>query len=237
MTELDDPLQEDAPGPVVFLSASVPDGLKDYPEREHHFETARPQWIRDAVLAISRAALRRGFRIRFGAHPSISPMVLAVAREFPPAPVPPVEVYQSKFFHGRYAPETYELACPPLGILVETDAAADKDTSVRQMRDDMLSRPGLIAAVFVGGMDGVIDEAKRFRDLPWKLPAYAIASAGGGAADLYDPQQPLAFAGGAIAPVDPDLLSAERIGYTRVAREIFDSIEQARGAGLLRPTP
>src|SRR5262245_49691687 len=106
---------------VSFLSAGEADGSA---RRE-----ARPQWMRDAVLAISRAALQRGLRLRISADPLISPMVLTVACEFPPRDVPPVEVYRSKFFSGRDALDIHEIAKRQLGLLEETEAGADEESS------------------------------------------------------------------------------------------------------------
>ena len=232
--------------PTVFLSASIPDGRKQYPGSARHQQTADAQWIRDAVLAISREALKRGFRLRFGAHPSISPMILMVAREFPPPATPPIEVYQSRFFLGPYPAETYELAKPPEGVLVEVDAeecngAPDQQASLVRMRDEMIQRPGLVAAVFVGGMEGVTEEARSFRAHHGAArPAYALASAGGAAADLLDPQHggdPAAFSGSPAAPVDVALLQEQRAGYTRVARAIFDVLEAAMRAASPAAAP
>jgi hypothetical protein len=239
MTVRDHPRSDLIQAPSIFLSASVPDGHKEYPGSERHQQTTHAQWIRDAVLAVSREALKRGFRLRFGAHPSISPMILMVAREFPPAATPPIEVYQSRFFLGKYPAETYELAKPPEGVLVEVDAeerngAPDQQASLVRMRNELIQRPGLVAALFIGGMDGVTEEARSFRALHGAArPAYALASAGGAAADLLDPQHggdPAAFSGNPAAPVDVALLQEQRAGYTRVARAIFDAIEAAMRA-------
>lgn len=207
----------DGAGSVIFLSAGVPDVIKRHP----------PQWTRDAVLAITRAALKRGFRIRVAAHPSIAPMVLAVAREFPQPARPPIEVYLSRFFVGRHPAELFELADGQCGILHEIEGGVDEPGSAALLREEMLSRPGLIAGIFVGGMDDVRTDGDHFVARHPDLPAYAIASTGGAAADLFARPDDL-FAGGKAAPLqDRTVLDTRMIPYTRVARAVFEAIEQA----------
>ena len=222
---------------MIFLSASVPDGKKQYPGSQHHHASARPQWIRDAVLAFARATLKRDWHLTFGAHPSISPMVLTVAREFPPSQGPRISIYQSEIFRGRFPQETLALADGHWGEIIETKSRPGSDplaASLAHMRERMFAHPGLVAGVFVGGMNGILDEAMLFKRLHPTLPAYAIASAGGAAADLLNqPSAPLTaedFCGGQVAPVNLALLRQERVGYVRAARVVLDAIGGAIGA-------
>lgn len=209
----------------VFLSASVPTG-KVYPRWEEQLKTSRPVLIRDAILAVVREGLRSGFDFVFGAHPSIAPMVLTVAREFP-SPHPRIEVFQSRFFEKDFPQETLELADGMLGTFTMIDEIpGDREASLRMMRERILSRPGLVGAIVVGGMNGVTDEATMFLDYHQRAwPLYAFGSTGGAALDLFDLPPPGFsaddFCGGAPAPIPRDLLCAPLPGYTRVARAIF----------------
>ena len=48
----------------------------------------------------------------------------------------------------------------------------------------MLTRHELVAAVFVGGMEGIKEEASMFKDLQPSKPCYAVGAPGGAARDL-----------------------------------------------------
>jgi hypothetical protein len=236
----DDMHPSGAERPALFLSASVPDGVKVYEGCERHRDTARPQWIRDAVLALARRAFESELDLVFGAHPSISPMLLTVAREFPRLGSPRAHVYLSEFFRAEFPRETLELTDPSLrlGTLEVTSNAADRETALRLMRRAMFERPGLCAAVFVGGMDGIFDEARLFRATNPTLPNYAIASAGGAALDLVGPPPmppTTEYCGAPAAPIDGGVLRATHVGYTQVARSIIHAIQAALRARTIRP--
>lgn len=65
------------------------------------------------------------------------------------------------------------------------EVAGDRDQSLLAMRSAMiLSRP-FRAAVFIGGMEGLIEEAALVRQLRPECELLPIASTGGAAADIY----------------------------------------------------
>ena len=218
----------------VLLSAGVPDRSRDYPREQEHFDSSQPALIRDAVLAVVREGLRAGFDFVFGAHPSISPMVLTVAREFP-ASTPHVAVFLSRYFEKVFPRETLELADGVLGTLTVVDhAVGDREASLLTMRQQMVASEGMAGAIVIGGMDGVTDEATMFlRHFQRSLPVYAFGSPGGAALDLFDrpPRGFTAddFCGGSVAPVPRDLLYAPLPGYARVARAIFQAMAPSGG--------
>ena len=188
-----------AKGPAIFLSASVP-VRKDYEGNERHLETARPELIRAAVVEVAKRAFKHDLTLVFGGHPAISPMVLEVARRFLADPHEPrVFVFQSEFFSEESRPRaTHELVSWDAGRLVLTPSVVvegkpDREKSLALMREIMVRWPGLIAAIFVGGMDGILKEATAFQqahtqDAPVgprsEPPCFAVVSAGGAAADL-----------------------------------------------------
>lgn len=219
----------------VFLSASVPTGQKVYPRWQEHLESSRPVLIRDAVLAVVREGLRSGFDFVFGAHPSIAPMVLTVAREFP-SPHPRIEVFQSRFFEKVFPQETLELADGVHGKLtLVAEIPGDREASLRMVRERILSVPGLVGAIVVGGMNGVTDEATMFLDHHQRAkPLYAFGSTGGAALDLFDRPPPGFgaddFCGGMVAPIPRALLCGPLPGYARVARAIFHVMASLRSS-------
>lgn len=229
----------------LFLSASVPGG-KTYPRSDVHLATARGQWIRDAVLATVRLAFEHDLNVVFGAHPAISPMVLRVASQFPRRPGEPrVLVFQSNFFAGRFPEDTLTLADGTMGarLIIEAQPAASPSfaDSILAMRQAMFRSPNLVGAVFIGGMDGIVDEAMLFKTINADLPTWAFGSTGGACRDLLDlPPSNFStgdFCGEPYAPVPVDELRAEGGGYSPVVRRILRAIEQGISAGTLVPRP
>ena len=143
-------------GPRVFVSASFPSGKPGQPFKP--YDTAA---IAEATTAVVRAVLRAGGRIVFGAHPTISPLVLLVAGEQGRSEA--VEVYQSRFFEQQIPHETKRLIALGLAVPHWTDLVPGEDEddprpSLALMRDEMLKDEPFDAAVFIGGMKGIVDE-------------------------------------------------------------------------------
>jgi SLOG cluster3 family len=165
-------------GSIIFLSASVP---------------YRPQWtadaksteIEEAIISIARAVFARQGRLLFGGHPSVSPLISAVASEyFGPDPARikrPVITFQSEFFRGRLPDRTWEMVRMGWSTIEWTEKRAsdgemtDQEASLAEMRkwmlleedppDAVMRRTGLEppqAMIAVGGMEGVCDEAAIF---------------------------------------------------------------------------
>jgi hypothetical protein len=171
-------------GRAVFLSASIPD-----PQRwSGAFDTLE---ITDAVVAAGRSVLTAGGALVTAAHPTIAPLLLYVASEFPSSDAPRVIVYQSRLF-DRVLPEaTLRFEELGVGILVWTDAAEGDapvpnrwDESLRLMRTKMLRDTDPAAAIFVGGMDGIRIEYEAFLEMFPARPVYPLGRPGGEAREL-----------------------------------------------------
>jgi hypothetical protein len=192
-------------GDIIFLSASVP-------HREEWVEGSRPSEIEEAIISIARAVFARGGRLLFGGHPSVSPLVSAVAGEyFPPNPartVRPVVTFQSEVFKDRLPDKTTEMVRMGWSAIEWTHVepgSNDKQTqklSLKLMRQEMLSPLGSRAErempqvpramITVGGMEGIGDEALAFvqRREQWDAPSpriFSFRSGGGAAAKLLQP--------------------------------------------------
>jgi hypothetical protein len=234
--------------PSLVLSASVPVARNsddfDAADRPlvdlfnaRYVDTARPDRIRAAVSALASVALQRKFRLLFGAHPTISPMILQVAHALQ-SPPGSILIFQSAAYLGVIPDITFKLTHRPSGQLILT---ADKDRqvpppavppsrwqqqqapyphSIDFMRKTMMSVPGIRGAAFIGGMPGVEIEARMFRSEHPLRPRYALPTAGGAAA-LLDTQSPDDFHG--TIP-DRDALR-KAVSYTVAASLIFDDIE------------
>lgn len=169
---------------TIFLSGSIPD-----PDRwEGAFD---PLEITDAVVTFARACLTSNYRIVTAAHPTLAPLLLYVAAEFPPSDEPSIVVYQSLLFGNVLPTETRRFEAEGVGQLVWTDAHdGDRpepgcwDASLKLMRGRMLRETDPQGAVFVGGMEGIRSEFDMFSTLHHDRPMLAVRRPGGEAATL-----------------------------------------------------
>lgn len=170
----------------VFLSGSIPD-----PERwAGEFHTLE---ITDAVVAAARAILTAGGVILTAAHPTVAPLLLYVASEFPHTDRPGVVLYQSRLFDDDELlhPAIRQFAALGAGEVHWTDAVPGDEpvpgrwnASLDLMRRAMFGNLQPVAAIFIGGMEGVRQEFDLFTDLFPGRPVYPVARPGGEAASL-----------------------------------------------------
>lgn len=172
-------------GRLVFLSTSFPKAERD----TRFLSTARPFAIADAVIAAARAIFGAKGGIVFGGHPTISPLILSVARDylgdFLEGERPYVHVYQSEFFKDDVPDETKRLVQEGMGVIHTTPAVkGDREKSLELMRYNMLETQP-IAGIFIGGMEGVYSEGARasefalFKEVRKGCPVYPIGGPGG----------------------------------------------------------
>jgi len=167
----------------IFLSASVP-----VAGRGNYYETANPFLIQIAVREFVTATLGRRL-IVWGGHPAITPMVWAVGEDLGVEFAKSVVLYQSKFYQDIFPEENKHF-----GNVIYVDATpGDREASLLRMREAMLSRKDLEAAVFVGGMEGILAEYDMFLKFHPKAKVVTVPAAGGAARQLAEK------VGGAIA--------------------------------------
>lgn len=187
----------------IFLSASVPEH-----GRGNFYESADPFLIQFAVRELITVCLGRR-RVVWGGHPSITPMVHAVCKDFGMDFAPPVVLYQSRFFENRF-PEDNKYFETVLVDGVEGDLAG----SLVALRRAMLSRP-IEAAVFVGGMEGIFQEYEMFRAMHGSNAHVLSLSAPGGAArQLAEGAQPIGYDARDLDRIDFARLFQERLGIS-----------------------
>lgn len=156
---------------ALFLSASVP-----HVGRGSYHESADPFLIQTAVRELVIAVIR-DYRIVWGGHPSITPMIWAICEYLGVDYADRVLLYQSKFFRDCFPEENERF-----GNVVYVEAVeGDEQASLKAMREAMLGRDDLVGAVFIGGMEGVEVEFEIFCRLH-PLAGYLIVSTPGGAA-------------------------------------------------------
>jgi hypothetical protein len=159
---------------AIFLSASVP-----IVGRGHYHETANPFLIQCAVREFVIATIRT-HQIVWGGHPSITPMIWSICEDLSVDYSQSVALYQSRFFEDRFPEENQRF-----GNVVFTDAVTgDREASLLHMRESMLTRADLVAAVFIGGMEGVEAELDIFQRLHPNALVLPVPAPGGAALDL-----------------------------------------------------
>ncbi|WP_332852791.1 SLOG domain-containing protein [Duganella sp. S19_KUP01_CR8] len=159
----------------LFLSASIPQ-----PGRGDYHLTANPFLIQFAVRELLTVCLGRRMLV-WGGHPAITPMVWAVCEGLGIEYAKAVTLYQSKQFSDYFPVENAQF-----GNMVLVNAVdGDSEKSLHVMRTEMLSGP-FEAAVFIGGMDGVIAESAMFQKMHPTAKMLALRSPGGAALTLAD---------------------------------------------------
>jgi hypothetical protein len=164
---------------TIFVSASIPD-----PQRWSG--PADPLAITDAVVSLARVFLSAGARVVTAAHPTIAPLLLYVASELPSERPPEIVTYQSDLFEDVLPPETRRFEQEEIGRFVWTPRAEGEhpvpgkwDRSLAIMRRQMLTETCPSAAMFIGGMEGIVAEYSMFTDLFPGAPCYPLGRPGG----------------------------------------------------------
>lgn len=168
----------------ILLSASYPTGDRG--------EEVRPYSLSDidlATTAVVEAVLLRGCQLRFGGHPTISPLVLDRANLLRAGRR--VEIYQSALFAEEYTDHMRRLVRDEGAMLVETPSVEGGDPdlmraeSLSVMRTTMLADP-IDAAFFVGGMSGLVEEIELLRTASPEALVFLLRRPGGMARRLAD---------------------------------------------------
>jgi len=190
----------------VFLSASFP----SKEQSPHDFENADAAEISQAIVAVTRAVLSSNGQLVFGGHPTVTPLVLMVAQEYLPENSAerreiagrkglPVVVYQSEIFRPYVPESTRNLFQWHFGtvswtekdqneVLEFTEAGRPKPgtapKSLEIMRTKMIAETKPFAAFFIGGMEGIRDEAKICRAVNQRCQLFYLGAPGGAARQL-----------------------------------------------------
>lgn len=164
-------------GGHVFIAASFPSGPRAEP-----WPVSDGSAVAEAVTAAVRTIIGMDGKVLFGGHPTITPLVLMVANEYDVRGR--VDVYQSAWFADEITPATRRLEQTGAGTIHMVPARTTRDDSLKVMRTEMLSLSSIRGGLFVGGMEGIVDEHERFGDAHPDLPRLVVAGPGGAAATL-----------------------------------------------------
>jgi hypothetical protein len=92
-----------------------------------------------------------------------------------------VHIYQSRFFEDEI-PEVAQ----KFENLHWTHRRGDRSESLLTMRKDMIGQWDFCAAVFIGGMEGIYEEAEMFQRIHPKKPQIVLGTTGGAAEVLLE---------------------------------------------------
>ena len=160
----------------IFLSASIP-----YQERDRKFyDTADIVAIRDSVRALAAVVIPKAHLI-WGGHPAITPLIRFVMQRLDASLKGHISLYQSKFFEASFPKDNFHFEDIQL-----TEALDDKDSSLRKMRNEMITKNDYKIGIFIGGMEGVLEEYELFKSSNPNALILPIASTGAAAKIIYD---------------------------------------------------
>ena len=163
-----------------FLSASIPS-----PERDERFyETADIIAIREAIKALSMIVIPK-VNLVWGGHPSITPLIRYILAQMNVEIKKHVTLYQSLYYEEKFPIEnTY------FEHIVFTPKSMTLKDSIRNMRISMIKDNDFKAGVFIGGMEGVLEEYELFKQFHPTVKVFPIASTGGASKILYQKLNP-----------------------------------------------
>lgn len=160
----------------IFLSASIP-----LPGRDPKYvESADIIAIRDAVVALTTVVLPH-HRLIWGGHPSITPLIYYVMQRLSLNIQEHVTLYQSLFFKKYFLEDNNQFQ-----NVILTKNTNERESSLLLMRNRMFTESKFAAGVFIGGMEGIEDEYKMFRELHPNTLLLPIASTGAATKIIYD---------------------------------------------------
>lgn len=180
---------------TIFLSAGIPD-LKKGGNRLY-FDTADLTAIRDAVLALVYVCMKLSIRIVWGGHPAITPIVYEAIRNYEEKELEShdsltddqlkeyiqnhVHLFQSKWYEIFFPKDNNRFE--NVTLIEKYDTESD---SLKIMRETMLKSAYISAAIYIGGMEGIIDEDELLYEFYPHCLTFPIASTGGAALCLYE---------------------------------------------------
>ncbi len=160
----------------VFLAASIP-----LPDRDRKFyDTADIIAIRDSVRALATVVIPNA-KLIWGGHPAITPLIRFVLSAMKIDLKEHVTLYQSKFFEKSFPKDNFffeDIKLIPANI--------NREKSMVDLRNVMIKDNDFKVGIFIGGMEGVIEEFKLFQESHPNALLLPFASTGAAAKLIYD---------------------------------------------------
>jgi hypothetical protein len=164
----------------IFLSASIPSIDRDY----SFYKTADIIAIRDAVRALAAVVIPNA-QLVWGGHPSITPLIRNVMAKMNSNLNDHVTIYQSLYFESKFPEENKDFE----NVIKIKAVENNRLDSIQKMRNEMIRNNNFKAAIFIGGMEGVIDEYELFSQVHPKAKLLPVASTGAGSRRIFEKKQ------------------------------------------------
>lgn len=170
--------------PHVFLSASIP--LKN--RHEAFWSTADNVAIREAVMALTAEIIHGEGVLVFGGHPAITPLVSLMFERMNKSTNEHVILYQCELWAEEFPKENQFF---PRQVVTETigdgglSHKPTRDASLLHMRTRMFEENTFTSAIFIGGMEGIIEEHDLLSKMQPDVSMYPLASTGAASKILY----------------------------------------------------
>ena len=161
----------------IFLSASIPSIDRDY----SFYKTADIIAIRDAVRALAAVVIPNA-QLVWGGHPSITPLIRNVMAKMNSNLNDHVTIYQSLYFENKFPEENKDFE----NVIKIKAVENNRSDSIQKMRNEMIRNNNFKAAIFIGGMEGIIDEYELFRQVHPKAKLLPVASTGAGSRMIFE---------------------------------------------------
>lgn len=186
----------------IFLSAGVPTMDRSL----KYYDTADVISIRDSVIALASTVLAaNGYHLIWGGQPAITPLIALVLERYNLKMSNKVTLYQS-FEYEKFFPK----ANSNVGHIVYTEKMENPEASLLLMRQKMIRDNDYVAAVFIGGMEGVEKEYFLFKEFHPDVLCLPIASTGAAAKILYN-----------MNPHEFDERLMSELSYTSLFKELL----------------
>ena len=164
----------------IFLSSSIP-----YENRDpKYFASADIIAIRDAVRALATIVIPKAHLV-WGGHPAITPLIRYVLSKMGTDVNSHVTLYQTSFFKSAFPEENSSFE-----QIILTPDFGERKKSIEGMRHKMISDNDFSAGIFIGGMEGVLDEYSLFKKIHPGALRLPVASTGAAAKIIYDDMEP-----------------------------------------------
>lgn len=161
----------------IFLSASIPSIDRDY----SFYKTADIIAIRDAVRALAAVVIPNA-QLVWGGHPSITPLIRNVMAKMNSNLNDHVTIYQSLYFENKFPEENKDFE----NVIKIKAVENNRSDSIQKMRNEMIRNNNFKAAIFIGGMEGIIDEYELFSQVHPKAKLLPVASTGAGSRIIFE---------------------------------------------------
>lgn len=161
---------------MIFLSASIPLEQRD----PKYFETADIVAIRDAVRALASVVLPNT-NLVWGGHPSITPLIRYIVTKMKSNVKDHITIYQSEYYKDVFPSDNFDFE-----KVITIPRNIDLESSLLDMRIEMIEKNNFNVGVFIGGMEGVEDEYEIFIKTHPKALILPVASTGAAAKFIFE---------------------------------------------------